>query len=287
MLFRMLSVPIPTHHSNPKQEHSIKKNKDTIITFSPMTSKDPEAGSNVRASSRHRRHSVLDYVEKHLPQETEAIKEHGLPFKMGDPIHSEDAILGTLRNTVGRIVNSPLIQIFVTCVIVGNALLLAVITVDAVRFNAPLLNSFEWVDNSMLIIFTVEFVCQFFYLGPKFIRNSWLIFDALVVIFSWAFLGSPVKVFRAFRIFRLFSLASKWKAMQRLFTSLANTVPKLATVAGLLALFFYATTVFCTVLCKCVSEHYLCLCNLSRTLISLVFLLIKLSHLSCCSRTAL
>ena len=158
-----------------------------------MTSKDPEAGSNVRASPRHRRHSVLDYVEKHLPQETEAIEEC-LPFKMGDLIHSEDEILGTLRNTVGRIVNMPLIQTFVTCVIVGNALLLAVITVDAVRFNAPLLNGLEWVDNSMLIIFTVEFVCQFFYLGHKFIRNSWLIFDALVVIFSWAFLVFPVKV---------------------------------------------------------------------------------------------
>jgi hypothetical protein len=102
--------------------------------------------------------------------ENEEPQTEKLPFKLGDPIHSDATYLGTLRNSSGRFINSKWAQICMTTTIVGNAILLGALTLDVVRLDPELLNALEWLDFAILISFTVEFALQFFYLGPKFIR---------------------------------------------------------------------------------------------------------------------
>lgn len=119
-------------------------------------------------------------------------------------------------------------------------------TLDSIRLNPTVFNALEWLDLSILIAFTIEFVMQLVYLGPVFISRTWLIFDMVVVIFSWIFMGTSIKVLRAFRIFRVFSLASKWSSMQQLFVAVGSVLPRMGTVAGLLLLLFYAVTVLVT-----------------------------------------
>lgn len=126
--------------------------------------------------------------------------------------------------------------------------MLGVLTLDPIRSNADVFNALEWLDLSILIIFTIEFVLQLIYLGPVFLSRTWLVFDMCVVVFSWIFLGTSIKVLRAFRIFRVFSLASKWSSMQQLFSAVGSVLPRMGTVAGLLLLLFYAVTVLVTTL---------------------------------------
>lgn len=88
----------------------------------------------------------------------------------GEALHSEDTYLGSARNKVGKFVNSRIVQTIMTCIIIGNAILLGVLTLDVIRFNKDLFDALEWLDIAILITFTIEFGCQFFYLGPMFIK---------------------------------------------------------------------------------------------------------------------
>lgn len=98
----------------------------------------------------------------------------------------------------------------------------------------------------MLVAFTIEFLFQFVYLGPGFIRHTYLIFDLVVLILSWSFFGSSLAVFRSLRIFRVFILVSKWKSLQELVRAVGKTLPKLSSIWVCLLLFFYVYTVLCT-----------------------------------------
>lgn len=91
-------------------------------------------------------------------------------FKLGEATQSQNMYLGSLRNSAGKFVNGLLVQAIMTCIIIGNSILLGVLTLDVVRFNPESLNALEWLDIVILISFTIEFALQFFYLGPVFIR---------------------------------------------------------------------------------------------------------------------
>lgn len=91
-------------------------------------------------------------------------------FKLGEATQSQNTYFGSLRNSAGKFVNGLLVQAIMTCIIIGNSILLGVLTLDVVRFNPELLNALEWLDIVILISFTIEFALQFFYLGPVFIR---------------------------------------------------------------------------------------------------------------------
>ena len=227
------------------------------MSFRPTLSRrisairDPE-DANSRALRTSRRGSyVFNTLTRKLGMVSEPLKEDKPPeeplnFTMGDPLHDEETPIGRLRNLSGAFVNNFWVQVFTTTAIISNSILLGVMTLDAVRLNPSVFSALEWFDISLLIVFTIEFTLQIVYLGPKLIGNSWIVFDGLVVFFSWVFLGTPLKVFRAFRIFRIFSLASKWTSMQELFAAVGNTVPKMGNVAALLALLFYVFMVLCT-----------------------------------------
>eukprot|EP00545_Synedropsis_sp_CCMP1620_P009781 CAMPEP_0119007252 /NCGR_PEP_ID=MMETSP1176-20130426/2889_1 /TAXON_ID=265551 /ORGANISM="Synedropsis recta cf, Strain CCMP1620" /LENGTH=376 /DNA_ID=CAMNT_0006959367 /DNA_START=82 /DNA_END=1209 /DNA_ORIENTATION=- len=213
------------------------------------------SSSSVRNSMSRSNNYVGNYLNKSILVALDEDEQHEdepssqySDFTLGENVSSEDNYFGRLRNMSGKFVNSFVVQAIMTCIIIGNAILLGVLTLDVVRSNPGLMNALEWLDIAILISFTVEFGFQFFYLGPVFIRQTWLVFDFVVIVFSWIFVGSSASVLRAFRIFRVFSLASKWTSMQKLFTAVGSSLPKMGVVASLLLLLFYAFSVLCTVL---------------------------------------
>ena len=169
------------------------------------------------------------------------------PWELGDPRHHVDGI-GKLRDACGWFVNSKTMQTCMTTLIVANALLLGILTFDGVKNNESLNSALEAIDLVILSLFTVEFMLQLVYLGFSLVQHKWLVFDCIVVFFSWLFLDSSVAVLRSVRIFRIFSLVSKWESLRLLFAAVGKTMPKMASIWLALMIFFYIFSVLCTTL---------------------------------------
>ena len=137
--------------------------------------------------------------------------------------------LAIVRASCGNFVNSLPVQVFMSIVIVANAILLGALTYESLP--ALTLRILEGTDLGMLCIFTSEIALHGVYLGPRqLIKDSWLAFDFIVVLLSWAFMGSSLTVLRSFRIFRIFSLFSRWESLRTLFEAIGSTLPKMASI---------------------------------------------------------
>ena len=167
-------------------------------------------------------------------------------FKLGDPLHEETSCLGSSRNAVGRAINQKYVQWGVMFLIVANSLILGALTFLYGPQHVSSRDALETTNLALLIVFTVELAAQAYYLGLQFLRQGWLMFDAIVILASWAFEGSDLAVMRSFRIFRLFTMIAKWTSLRHLFKAIGKTMPKMGTIAAVLVLFFYSFSVFYT-----------------------------------------
>ena len=167
-------------------------------------------------------------------------------FKLGDPLHEETACLGPSRNAVGRVINQKYVQWGVMFLILANSLILGALTFLHGPQHISSREALEATNLAMLIVFTVELSAQVYYLGLQFLRQGWLMFDAIVILASWAFEGSDLAVMRSFRIFRLFTMIAKWTSLRHLVKAIGKTMPKMGTIAAVLVLFFYSFSVFYT-----------------------------------------
>jgi uncharacterized membrane protein (DUF373 family) len=151
-----------------------------------------------------------------------------------------------------EIIESPIIIL-----IILNAIQMGLGTFNFVTQNPEVEDAFELVDKIFLIIFTVEVSLNFLHyirfdrivitngrlsfpaLSPdedaeRLEIRPWLIFDASVVILSWAF--ASLSIVRAFRILRVLRLISKVESMKNVVNALITVMPKMGLVAFLLSL---------------------------------------------------
>ena len=141
--------------------------------------------------------------------------------------------------------------------IILNAIQMGLGTFDFVTQNQAIGDVFELVDRIFLIIFTIEVSLNCFHFirfdrmiisngWPSFPAHSrkedaerleirpWLMFDASVVILSWAF--ASLSIVRAFRILRVLRLISKVESMKSVVNALLTVLPRMGLVAFLLSL---------------------------------------------------
>lgn len=160
--------------------------------------------------------------------------------------------LAVVRVACGTFVNSLPVQIFMSILIVANAVILGALTFDSIDRNV--LDILEDVDLAILCAFTVEITLHGLYLGPRqLFKDSWLSFDFVVILLSWCFLGSSLAILRSFRIFRIFSLVSRWESLRTLFEAIGSTIPKMASIWASLLIVFY---VFCVLFTTVWSDLY-------------------------------
>lgn len=148
---------------------------------------------------------------------------------------------------------------FIIVLIIINAIQMGLQTFSFVENNPKIDSAFELLDQIFLIIFTVEVILNFIHhnrfdrmeiksgsikFAPKsdeeqVLREEnfgWLVFDASVVIMSWAFAG--MSIIRAFRIFRVLRLISRVEKLKAVVKALMGVMPKMGLVGFLLALLF-------------------------------------------------
>ena len=98
-------------------------------------------------------------------------------------------------------------------------------------------------------VFTIEAIIKICALGKAYFKEGWNVFDFIIVLgtflgiavteFANISVGSSATIIRAFRIFRVFRLIKRAKSLKLMFNTLVATLPAMANVGGLLALFLF------------------------------------------------
>ncbi len=152
------------------------------------------------------------------------------------------------RKYIGEKVNDYRVQNFILLLITINSIMMGIATFPFVKENPDMSYKFDLADQIFLVIFTVESGLQLLYYGWFLFTDSFLVFDLLIVIMSWALEGT--QVIRAFRIFRALRLITRIEVMRNLVLALFSVIPKMTAIAMLLTLIFFIFGVMMTTLFK-------------------------------------
>ncbi len=141
-------------------------------------------------------------------------------------------------------VESRAFQIFVTTVIVVNAITLGLETSPAVvTHSGSLLHA---IDSAALWIFTIELLLKLGVYRTRFFRDGWNLFDFTIVTIAWIPAAGPLSVLRALRIMRVLRLVSVVPSMRKVVSALINALPGMGSIVLVLVLVYYIAAVMAT-----------------------------------------
>ncbi|KAL3908179.1 MAG: hypothetical protein SGARI_003184 [Bacillariaceae sp.] len=192
-----------------------------------------------QSSSKLRQHSqrALNERDKDDSGEDDDDDDPDNATEYEDGEEAKASWLWRSRLFVGRIVNHEYVQITIIVLILINAVMMGLGTMDWVTENPKIENVFTQIDRGFLYIFTVEVAMQLYYLGIALFQDGWLIFDLAIVVFSWSF--ESLQIVRAFRIFRAFRLITRVKPLRDLVLAIGAVLPRMYAIAALLLIIFY------------------------------------------------
>ncbi len=151
-------------------------------------------------------------------------------------------------------VESRAFQMFVTAVIVINAITLGLETSPTVVSVAgPLLHI---VDSVALWIFTIELLLKFHVYRKQFFRDGWNLFDFTIVAIAWVPAAGPLSVLRALRIMRVLRLVSVVPSMRKVVGALIDALPGMGSIVLVLLLVYYIAAVMATSLFGTTFPHW-------------------------------
>jgi voltage-gated sodium channel len=169
------------------------------------------------------------------------------------------------REQVRALVSRTGFQRFIIGVIVFNAITLGFETSPAVvaKFGGVLYVA----DRVALAIFVVEILLRLYAYGWGFFKDSWNIFDLIIIGVAVVPATGEFSVLRSLRILRALRLISVVPSMRRVVSGLLLAVPGMASIAALLALVLYVAGVMATKLFQHLQpEHF---ADLGTTLFTL------------------
>jgi voltage-gated sodium channel len=148
------------------------------------------------------------------------------------------------RERVRALVTRTGFQRFIIGVIVFNAVTLGLETSTAIV--AQVGDLLHFADRAALAIFVVELLLRIYAHGWAFFRDSWNIFDLVIIAIAVIPATGEFSVLRALRILRVLRLISVVPSMRRVVSGLLAAVPGMASIAALLALVLYVAGVMAT-----------------------------------------
>ena len=141
---------------------------------------------------------------------------------------------------------------------------IAVIVISAVTLGLEtsprITNSFggllHLVDRLALVFFVADIALRLVAYGRRFWRDSWNIFDFLIVAIALVPASGPFSVLRALRVLRVLRLISLVPSMRRVVGGLLAALPGMASIAALLSLILYVAAVIGTNLFGAVAPEF-------------------------------
>tara|TARA_X000000368_G_scaffold234216_1_gene185010 strand:+ start:346 stop:1050 length:705 start_codon:yes stop_codon:yes gene_type:complete len=139
-----------------------------------------------------------------------------------------------------KIRDSRIFTTIVVTVILASALYAGATTYDVPSQYIGILNLF---DYGITIFFLAEIIIRLLAEKPfyNFFRNSWNIFDFLIVSISLIPIGGAETVFiaRLLRIIRMLRIITIIPDFRKIIDSLFSMIPKVASIVVLMIIFFY------------------------------------------------
>jgi voltage-gated sodium channel len=133
---------------------------------------------------------------------------------------------------------------FIIAVILVNAVTLGLETSESAM--ASFGSVLALVDGLCLTIFTIEVAAKLYVWRGAFFRSGWNVFDFVIVAISLIPAAGPLSVLRALRILRVLRLLSVVPEMRRVVNSLLMALPGMGSIAGVMVLIFYVSSVLAT-----------------------------------------
>ena len=157
--------------------------------------------------------------------------------------------LGWLRQKCGEIIDDRRTQTFILLLIALSSIMIGAQSFPVIQQNKSLESAFEIVDLVVLIIFTIESMAHFIFLGPRrFFQDRWLVFDFTIVIISW--IALRVRELVAFRVFRAWRFVTQVTRLRNVVVAVFSIMPAIGAIFLLLLLIVYIFAVMFTTLFK-------------------------------------
>lgn len=169
------------------------------------------------------------------------------------PTDSSNTNSSSLRLRVFNLVEDQRFKNTVMALIVLSAVLLGLETARTLPANIQRLIIF--LNQVILALFTVEIILRISAHRLGFFRDSWSLFDFVIVVVALISPTGPFQVIRALRILRAIRLVSTVPSLRRVVEGLFGAVPGIASVMFLLLLVLYIAAVMATVLFRDISPE--------------------------------
>ena len=149
-----------------------------------------------------------------------------------------------LHNLLKNFIESRFINIFITLVILINAITLGLETSE--ELVSKIGNMLIYVDKIALSIFVIELLIKLFVYRLSFFKSGWNVFDFIIVTIALIPTSGPLSILRAFRIFRALRLLSMVPSMKKVIQAMFYAIPGIASVGTIIVLNFYISAVLVT-----------------------------------------
>jgi len=143
-----------------------------------------------------------------------------------------------------RWVESRSVQAWIIAVILLNAAVMGLETSAALmaRWHSGLV----LIDRLCLAVFVAELAVKFFAYRGRFWRSGWNVFDLLVVAVALVPGAGPWSVLRSLRVLRVLRLLTVIPSLRKVVAAFLHSIPGLAGVCAVMAIFFYTAGVLAT-----------------------------------------
>ncbi len=154
-----------------------------------------------------------------------------------------------MRDTALKIVEAKWFQPFIMAVIVLNAIIIGIETMD---LPPQVAKALYVVDMVCLLIYIIEAVLKLSAYRLSYFKDPWNVFDFIIVllcIIPANLLPIPVqvvRVLRTFRAFRVFRLISAFRHMRIIVEAMGRAIPGVGWTAVLLGIVYYVFAVIGT-----------------------------------------
>ncbi|WP_436515800.1 ion transporter [Ekhidna sp. To15] len=148
---------------------------------------------------------------------------------------------GTLRDSLRVFFESQVFQTVITSIIIVNSILIGLETSEAIMVSYGRI--IDVIDLTILVLFSIEIFLKIFVYRIGFFKNSWNVFDFLVVAISLVPAAGSFSVFRALRIVRTLRILRSIPKLRLIIESLVKSLPSIGWIAVLLGIVFYVFSV--------------------------------------------
>ncbi len=159
-------------------------------------------------------------------------------------ILGEALVMDGFREKLGNLVDHTAFQRFIVFVLFLNAITLGLDTSDEIMGKYG--DLIDLVNTIIPVIFVIEVGSRLFARGKGFFKESWNVFDIVIISISFLPSGNAFSAIRALRILRVLHVISLVPRMRHVVAAMIRSLPQIGSILALLLIVTYIASVIVT-----------------------------------------